>query len=86
MVTAVSFLSSFEALLLVSLAALRRSTGRELGGFDIQDITTKMEAVASGSGDPQYNPPPSFKETTELLNRLGEVSVHFWMHLSNRES
>jgi hypothetical protein len=74
MVTAVSFVSSFEALLLVSLAALRRSTGREVGGFDMQDILTKLEAVASASGDPQYLPPPNFNETLQLLNRMGEVS------------
>ena len=37
LVTAVSFATSFQALLLISLASLRRSTGREVGGFDIKD-------------------------------------------------
>jgi hypothetical protein len=40
---AVSFSTPFEALLLVSLAALSRATGREIGGFDIKDILGKME-------------------------------------------
>lgn len=73
-VTAVSYSTSFQALLLVSLAALLRSTGREVGGFDIKDIMMKMEAIAGASGDHQYSPPPSFGETIRLLNRLGEVS------------
>ena len=74
LVTAVSFCTPFQALLLVSLASLARSTGRQAGGFDIKDIITKMEAVSDTAGDPQYSPPPSFGETLELMNRLGEVS------------
>ncbi len=74
MVTAVSFSASYEALLLVSLAALCRATGREIGGFDIKDILTKMEALANAAGDSQYIPAPSFEETIRLLTRLGEVS------------
>lgn len=75
LIAAVSFSASFEALLLISLAALRRSTGREVGGFDVQDILVKMEAIASASGDPQYCPPPAFGETLHLINRLGEVGL-----------
>lgn len=74
LVTAVSFSTSFEALMLVSLAALRRSTGREFGGFDVKDVQTKMEALAYSSGESQYIPPPSFGETLGLLTKLGEVS------------
>lgn len=44
---AVSFSAPFEALLLVSLAALSRATGREIGGFDIKDILGKMEGKSS---------------------------------------
>jgi origin recognition complex subunit 1 len=86
LVTAVSFSTSFQALLLVSLAALCRSTGREIGGFDIEDIMMKMEALVGASGDPQYSPPPSFGETIHLLNRLGEVSLvlYFAFFLSFR--
>jgi origin recognition complex subunit 1 len=77
--TAISFSSSFQALLLVSIASLKRTTGRE-GSFDIKDVMIKMEAVAGAAGDPQYSPPPSFGETIELLNSLAEVSV--WCRMS----
>jgi hypothetical protein len=73
LLTAVSFSTPFQALLLVTLAALGHSTGRETGGFDIKEIMTKMEAIAGASGDLQYSPPPSFGETIYLLNQLGEV-------------
>jgi len=73
LVTAVSFSTSFQALLLISLASLRRSTGREVGGFDLTDILIKMESLSGSSGDPEYAPPPSFGETLGLLNRLAEV-------------
>lgn len=76
LLTAVSFSTPFQALLLVTLAALGRSTGRETGGFDIKEIMTKMEAIAGSSGDLQYSPPPSFGETIALLNQLGEVRNH----------
>ena len=73
LVTAVSFSTPFQALVLVSLASLCRTTGREVGGFDITDIITKMESIVGSVGDPQYAPPPSFGETLQLLNRLAEV-------------
>lgn len=73
LVTAVSFSTPFQALLLVSLASLCRTTGREVGGFDITDIMMKMEALSGSFGDPQYAPPPAFGETIQLLNRLAEV-------------
>lgn len=78
LVTAVSFSTPFQALLLVSLASLCRSTGREVGGFDMTDILTKMEALSGSSGDPQYAPPPTMGETIQLLNRLAEVRFIFW--------
>ena len=73
LITAISFSTSFQALLMVTLAALSRSTGRTVGGFDIKDVLVKMEAIAGASGDPQYSPPPSLGETIHLLNRLAEV-------------
>ena len=72
---AISLLSSFAALLLISLASLCRTTGQEKGSFDIKDVMMKMEALAGASGHPQYSPAPSFSETLHLLNRLGEVSL-----------
>ena len=73
LVAAVSFSTQFQVLLLVALASLRRSTGREIGGFDITDIMTKMDSLSGSFGDPQYAPPPAFGETLYLLTRLAEV-------------
>lgn len=75
LVTAVSFSTPFQALLLVSLAALGRSTGRESGGFDIEEVLTKMHALAGASGDQQYSTPPSFGEVIHLINQVGEVGL-----------
>jgi hypothetical protein len=76
LVTAVSFATPFQALLLVALASLSRSTGRESGGFGIQEVLTKMHALAGASGCPAYASPPSFGESIHLLNRIGEVSPY----------
>ena len=72
---AVAYSTSFEALLLVSLASLSRTTGRQHGGVDIQELMTKMDALSGSSGDVQYAPPPTFGETLEMLNRLGGVRI-----------
>ena len=74
LVTAVSFSTPYQALLLVTVASLGRSTGRESGGFDIQEILLKMESLCGAFGDVQYAPPPTFGETLGLLVQLGEVS------------
>ncbi|KAG7366433.1 cell division control protein 6 [Nitzschia inconspicua] len=74
-VTAISFCTPFQALLLVSVASLCRSTGREAGEFAVQDIVTKMEAVANGCGDLQYLRPPNINETLQLTNDLGEMNL-----------
>ena len=72
---AVSTATSFEALLIVSVASLQKHTGREKGGFDVQEILTKMKGVAESLGERQYLPPPSFSELLGILNRLGEARV-----------
>ena len=72
---AVSFATAFEALLLVSVASLKRQSGRSDGGFYINDIMVKMEGVASAFGDKQYLPVPTFGELLGVLNRLGEVRI-----------
>ena len=72
---AVSLSTSFEALLLVSIAALSKSTGREFGGFDVEEIMTKMEGMANASGDPEYQPAPNLPETLGILSRLGEANL-----------
>lgn len=72
---AVAQSTPFEALLMISLASLSRSTGRENKGFDIEEIMMKMEAVSGGFGEDQYTPPPRFEETLFLLNRLAESQI-----------
>ncbi|KAL7576089.1 hypothetical protein ACA910_000870 [Epithemia clementina (nom. ined.)] len=72
---AVSMCAPFEALMLVTLALLCRSTGREIGGFDIEEIVVKMESIANGFGEEKYLPPPSLGETLNLLLRLGETQL-----------
>jgi origin recognition complex subunit 1 len=72
---AVSLCTSFEALLLVSLAALSKSTGRESGGFDVEELLSKMEGTANAFGDMEYLPAPSLPETLGMLTRLGEAHL-----------
>jgi origin recognition complex subunit 1 len=72
-VTVISYCTPLQALFLISLASLYRTTCREVGGFDVGDIMAKMRSVANASGDPQYLRPPSFSETVQLMNHLGEV-------------
>ena len=72
---AVAQSTSLEALLIISLASLSRSTGRENKGFDIEELLTKMEGVAGAYGDEDYLPAPRFDETLFLLQRLAEAQV-----------
>lgn len=65
----------FEALLLVSLASLSKSTGREFGGFDMEEILVKMESLANGLGNPRYLPSPTLAETMDVVARLAESNL-----------
>ncbi|GAX09731.1 origin recognition complex subunit 1 [Fistulifera solaris] len=60
----------FEALLLISLAVLRKNTGIKSKGFDLEELITKMEHLAKSSGDELYLPPPNLKETLGIVSRL----------------
>jgi hypothetical protein len=68
-------LAAFEVLVIVALASLTKSTGREQGGFDVDEIVTKMEAMVNALGDNQYIPPPSLTETLQLLAQLGTAHL-----------
>jgi origin recognition complex subunit 1 len=72
---AVSMCTPYEALLLLSLASLSKTTGREVGGFDVEEVLVKMESIANSSGDRQYLPAPSLSETLSILARLGEAQL-----------
>jgi origin recognition complex subunit 1 len=67
--------TAFEALLLVTLASLSKSTGREFGGFDLEEILVKMEALANGLGDVRYLPTPNLGECLGLVSRLAEGDI-----------
>lgn len=69
---AITRCTSMEALLLVTLAALSKSTGREYGGFDMDEILVKMQALAQSLGDARYLPTPSVSECLGLVARLAE--------------
>ena len=71
---AVSCSTSYEALLLISLGALKRS--REDGSFTVKEILTKIESIANASGEPRYmNARLSFADVLGMANRLGGVSA-----------
>lgn len=70
-----SYCSSFQILLLVALSSLRRTSGREFGGFDVEDILTKMKAISSSLGDSRYSPPPSLHETLGMIQELSEMRL-----------
>ena len=72
---AITRCTAFEALLLVSLASLSKSTGREFGGFDMEDILVKMEALANGLGDQRYLPTPTLAEAMDVVSRLAEGNI-----------
>ncbi len=71
---AVTTASVFEALLFVSLASLRRTSGQERGRFNLEELQIKMKGVASASGNLLYLPSPSYNEILDMLPRLAEVS------------
>ena len=65
----------FEALLVVSLASLCKSTGRERGGFDVEEVITKMESIANATCESKYLPAPALDETLDILSRLSEGQI-----------
>lgn len=71
----VSDASTMEALLFVSLASLKRQLARDRGGFDLKEVVTKMEGIASSFGDKTYLPSPTCSELLRMLNRLGEAKI-----------
>jgi origin recognition complex subunit 1 len=79
---AVSFSKPFDALLLVAVANLNRTSERESTGHGINEIMSKMEALAFSLGDAKYLPPPSFGETINLITRLAEMNLIEIRHLN----
>lgn len=72
---AVSCSTDYEALLLISLGALKRD---KVESFDIKDLLTKIESIANASGEERYmNARLSFSDLLGIVNRLGDVSALF---------
>lgn len=71
----VGLCAPFEVLLLIALSSLSKTTGRECGGFDVEEIITKMDAIANNKGDELYLPPPSLQETLGILSRLRGINL-----------
>ena len=71
---AVSCSTDYEALLLISLGALKR--GQDDRSFQVKEILTKIESIANASGEPRYmDARLSFADVLGMVNRLGDVRV-----------
>lgn len=70
--------TSYEALLLISIGALKRT--REDSSFTARELLTKIESIANASGEPRYmNARLAFADVLGILNRLGGVSAYLSM-------
>ena len=72
---AVSHASSYQALLFIALAALQRYTGREVGGFLVEEVLTKMESMANSFGSRNYLPCPQYHMILAMMCPLGEAGL-----------
>ena len=73
---AISCCTSYEALLMIAIGSLKRATGREDGAFEVVEILTKIESIASASGENRYaDANLSFSDVLEMLNRLGDAKI-----------
>ena len=71
----VAHCTTYEVLLLVALGALRKTTGRESGGFDVEELLAKMKSMATTFETNEYQPHPSLPEALGMLTRLGEAHL-----------
>ena len=67
--------SPYEALFMISLGSLSKTSGREFGGFDLEELMTKMDAIASAAGDPMYLPALTLPQALGILSRLGDARL-----------
>jgi origin recognition complex subunit 1 len=74
---AVTNATALEALLLVSLASLKKqSCTMNDSGFHVNDILVKMDGVSRAFGHETYLPSPTLSELLGMLSRLGEVRIY----------
>jgi origin recognition complex subunit 1 len=69
-VASIAAVSSHQALVLIAIASLMKSTGRETDGFYVEEIQPKMVAIADPTGNPMYTPAPDEPITIDIVNRL----------------
>lgn len=71
---AVSCSTDYEALLLISLGALKKD--RDDGSFPAKEILVKIESIANASGETRYmNARLSFADILGMMNRLGDAGI-----------
>lgn len=71
---AVKCSTTYEALLLIAIGALKRTRDEDEVCFTVRDILTKIESIANASGEPRYmNAKLSFADVLGMLNRLCNV-------------
>jgi origin recognition complex subunit 1 len=69
-IASVASVSSHQALVLIAIASLVKSIGRETDGFYIEEIHPKMVAIGDPTGNPMYTPVPDESITMDIVNRL----------------
>jgi len=67
--------TAYEALFMIALASLSKTSGREFGGFDLEELMTKMEGIANAAGDPLYLPALTLPQALGILSRLGDARL-----------
>jgi len=75
---AISCSSSYEALVLIAIGALKKAkVGKDIVSLDVQEMLTKIESIANGSGEERYlSARLSLGDLLGILSRLGDVSTH----------
>jgi origin recognition complex subunit 1 len=74
---AISCSSSYEALVLIAIGALKKAkVGKDIVSLDVQEMLTKIESIANGSGEERYlSARLSLGDLLGILSRLGDVST-----------
>jgi len=74
---AISCSSSYEALVLIAIGALKKAkVGKDIVSLSVQEMLTKIESIANGSGEERYlSARLSLGDLLRVLSRLGDVSI-----------
>jgi len=74
---AISCSSSYEALVLIAIGALKKAkVGKDIVSLDVQEMLTKIESIANGSGEERYlSARLSLGDLLGILSRLGDAGI-----------